>query len=61
MAKVLCEQGCDSVEAHAPVHRLGRQRVTQLMGGDVANAGRVGDAPQCGRDAVVTDRSVVFD
>jgi len=57
----MSKQGCDRVEAHAPVHRLGSQGMSQLMGGDVADASHVGDAAQRGRDALVADRSIVFD
>jgi hypothetical protein len=60
MANVLSEQGCDRVEAHATGHGLGGQGVTQLMGGDVADAGRFGNAMQGGGDAVGADRPVVF-
>jgi hypothetical protein len=31
------------------------------MSGDLADAGRVGDASQRGRDTLVTDRPIVFD
>ena len=61
MARVLSEQGCDGVEAHAPVHGLSGQGVAQLVGGDVADAGNVGDASQRGGDAVTTYRSIVFE
>ncbi len=61
MAKVLSKQGRDGVKAHAPVHRLGSQGMSQLMGGDVADTGHVGDAAQRSRHALVADRSIVFD
>jgi hypothetical protein len=37
------EQGCDGLEAHAPVDRLGRERVAQLVGVDVADTGALGE------------------
>jgi len=40
----MSKQGGDRVQAHAAVHRLRGQRMSQLMGGDVADAGRVGGA-----------------
>jgi hypothetical protein len=57
----VAEQGGDGVEGHAPVDGLGRQGVTQLVGGDVADAGLVGEAVQRGGYAQGGDRSVAFD
>ncbi len=45
MARV-SEQCCDGVEAHAAVDGLGGQGVAQLVGGDGADPGGVGQMPQ---------------
>jgi hypothetical protein len=41
---IMPEQRGDGIQAHATVDGLGRQRVTELVGRDVANASRGGDA-----------------
>jgi hypothetical protein len=61
MARVLSEQGRDGVEAHAAVDGLGGQGVPELVGGDGADPGGVGQMPQGFGYAVGTDGPVVFD
>jgi hypothetical protein len=61
MANFVSKEGCDSVKTHTPVHCLGRRGMSQLMGGGVADTAHIGDAAQRSRDALVADRSVVFD
>jgi hypothetical protein len=57
----MSEQGGDRIQAHATVHGLGCQGVTQLMGGDVADSGCFGNAMQGGGDAVGADRAIAFE
>ena len=55
------EQGGDRFEGHAPVDGLGGQRVSEVMGGDVADAGGVGGFGDGSVDALLADRPAVFE
>jgi hypothetical protein len=56
----MAEQGSDGFQAHAPVDCLGRQSMSQLVRGDVADpGGRRGPADGC-VDAGLRDRPSVL-
>jgi len=48
---IMAEQGGDGFQAHAPVDRLGRQRVPELVRGYMADPGGAGSAADGGIDA----------